>query len=325
MNLALSVNVWNDEDLLFAEQFGVTHILALPVAPAGRTWDAALLAAARNRAEKAGFRFVGLDGLPSPLDAVLRQAAREEAREETREAAGGRDAGLGALDAVDAFITFAGAAGVPLIRYDLSGWAAGQARSPEGRARALARRFVAPAPDSVVSDSLRWERAVAVLQRIVLAAERAGVKLACRPGPRYNTARAWRQLIDAAPSAAHGLDFSHGDVLRMPGIDLSDTIRQFGRQGKIFLAEAANCRLDAGGAVEAFVDEPAPRPADAAQPGATLMRSLQAYREIGFDGAIRPAPPPGIAGDTAWGHIGQALSTGYLRAWLQVVERAADA
>ena len=36
---------------------------------------------------------------------------------------------------------------------------------------------------------------------------------------------------------------------------------------------------------------------------------------------IRPVRPPGLVGDTEWGHKGQAFSLGYLRALMQVVER----
>ena len=36
MNLGLTVNCWSDEDLLFANQFGVTHILAEACIPPDR-------------------------------------------------------------------------------------------------------------------------------------------------------------------------------------------------------------------------------------------------------------------------------------------------
>jgi mannonate dehydratase len=290
---------------LFAEQFGVTHILAAPIAPAGKTWDARLLVALRNRAEKAGFRFAGLDGLPQPFNAILHQTVMED----------GGD--LDALTAVNDFVACAGAAGVPLIRYDLGGWTASPDRLPQGRGRALVRRLAYPSQASAVSDGTLWEHMTAVLQHIVPAAEQAGVKLACRPGPPHNSTSALQRLINAIPSAAHGLDFCQDDISRMSGVDLIEAIHQFGARGRIFLVEVANWQLDTSGAVEAFLDEPA----DQAQPGANLLRALRTYREIGFDGAIRPAPPPGMVGDTAWGHKGQAFNVGYLRALLHVVER----
>jgi mannonate dehydratase len=310
MRLALTVNAWNDEDLLFAEQFGVTHLLAAPVAPAGQAWDAARIAAMRNRIQKAGFQFAGLDGLPQSLDALVKRVLMGETGEES-------------LADVSDFIVRAGEAGVPLIRYDLGGPAPDLERRPEGRGRAQVRRLApvddGPA-DGVPADGAQWERAAAAARRVASAAESAGVRMACRPGRPFSRPDAWQRLIDAAPSPAHGLDFSRGDLLRWPDADPVEAIHHFGRQGRIFLAEEANWKRDASGLAEAFLDEPAP--ADEAHPGALLLQSLRAYREIGFDGAIRPAPPPGIAGDTAWGHIGQAFHAGYLRAWLQALERA---
>ena len=63
---------------------------------------------------------------------------------------------------------------------------------------------------------------------------------------------------------------------------------------------------------EAFLDE-----------GDTdMLRVLEAYLEVGFDGVLRPATSPGMLGDTEWGHKGHAFAVGYLRALLQALEHA---
>ena len=52
MKLALTLNVWKDEDLVFAQQFGVIDVLARPVLPGdGRAWDETTLAAMQKAIE----------------------------------------------------------------------------------------------------------------------------------------------------------------------------------------------------------------------------------------------------------------------------------
>ena len=40
MKLALAVNCWNDEDLMYAKQFGATHVVGEAIAPEGVQWVA---------------------------------------------------------------------------------------------------------------------------------------------------------------------------------------------------------------------------------------------------------------------------------------------
>ena len=51
-----------------------------------------------------------------------------------------------------------------------------------------------------------------------------------------------------------------------------------------------------------------------------LAGALLALQRAGFTGPVRAVPPPGMVGDTAWGHKGRAYDLGYLKAVLQTIE-----
>jgi mannonate dehydratase len=317
MKLALTVNCWSDIDLMYASQFGVTHVVAEPAAQAGVPWDARTLSAMRNRVQKAGLELAGLDGMPQPNRVGAGPVSDEE------------------IEAICRFIAEAGMAGIPLVVYswDPAGTAVRE-RLPEGRGRAAVRRYECHTQADPAAAEVAWEHLTHLLRRVMPVAEKAGVRMACRAGdppglPAGDGAAGWpldsvealQRLVDAAPSPFLGLDFRQGVIAQLPGVDLIDTIRRFGGQHRIFLVEIGNLQVKPPYAVEAFLDERTPQALDTTQEGATMLRALQAYQEVGFGGAIRPARPPGLVGDTKWGHKGQAFNLGYLRALMQVAER----
>lgn len=51
-----------------------------------------------------------------------------------------------------------------------------------------------------------------------------------------------------------------------------------------------------------------------------LPKALLALQRVGFAGPLCAGPPPGLVGDTKWGHKGRAYDLGYLRAVLQTIE-----
>ena len=50
-----------------------------------------------------------------------------------------------------------------------------------------------------------------------------------------------------------------------------------------------------------------------------LPRVLLALKHTGFGGPVRAVLPPGLVGDTEWGHKGRAYDLGYLQAVLQTI------
>jgi hypothetical protein len=59
MHIALSVQFGRDDQLIFAQQLGVEHV----VASVERRWDIETLAALKNRVEKTGLKLAGVEGL----------------------------------------------------------------------------------------------------------------------------------------------------------------------------------------------------------------------------------------------------------------------
>jgi mannonate dehydratase len=308
MKLALSLNCWHDEDVLFALQFGADAVVAQPLLPdAGACWDARTLAALRNRVDKAGLELAGLHDLPGSLGLG----------DTLRRLAGGAPA-ADALAPICAFIAGAGAAGIPLIAYELPPDARpGPVREPAGRGQAQVWRTERgqdpPAGAAPSSAHIAWLRAV------LPTAERAGVRLAWRP--TAGSPEAWESVLDAVPSSCHGLDLDHGTISAAPGVDPLTAIRRFACRQSIFLVQLHALQVQAEGVCETFLDEATLPTAGGQPPCPALPLLLRTYRAAGYTGAVRPAPPPGIVDDTDWGHKGQAFHLGYLRALLQAVER----
>ncbi len=305
MQLALTANCFDDEQVIMAQQLGVQQIVAEPA-----DWDLDTLSAMRNRVEKAGLELIAIDRLPSALyeQAILGQPGRDEQ-----------------IAAVCRAITHAGQVGIPMLGYS---WTPPglplAAREARGRGGALVAVYgCAPSlkgtseGDRVASEAL-WSNLRYFLERVIPVAENAGVRLACRPGDPALTRQGasagilgsvegLTRLFALAPSAYHGLDLWQGAL----GVDPLPAIRHFGAAGRIMLVTLNVLQEAEAGLQGAFLDE---------APGA-LFAALRAYRELGYPGPVRAAPPPTMEGDTPWGHKGRALDLGYLRALMQVVER----
>lgn len=290
MKLALTVNCWSDEDLMFAQQFGVNHIVAEAVMPSPDAvdWNESVLAGLRNRVEKAGLELIGIENLPYLYQkAILGEPGRDEE-----------------IEVICRFIRNAGAAGISILRY---------------RWTVLDYNPTNRIPNT---DEQRWDHLTYFLERVIPVAEKAGVKMACHPDhlslsalpdvPRIlSSVEGLKRLLEIVNSPCNGLDFCQGTIAMMPGTDVIEAIRLFGLKEKIFLVHLSNPKGRLSSLTEVFMDE-----------GDTdILRALQTYREVGFDGAIRPVQPPEIVDDTDWGHKGKAFAVGYLRALLQVAER----
>jgi len=263
--------------------------------------------ALRNRVEKAGLEVVGIDRLPHPLDrAILGAPGRDEE-----------------IEATCRFIRDAGAAGIPLIGYDWTPPGGGRPeRTPTGRGRAYVASYDATRTVKgavTITDGQMWENLTYFLESVIPVAEESGVRMACRPDDPFltsgkatgilNSLEGLKRCVETVSSPCHGLDFCQGMVAEMPDTNLHEAIRWFAMRKKIFVVTVRHSRGTRPAFSEAFLDE-----------GDTvILEILQIYREVGFDGALRPGPQPGMVGDTDWGHKAQAFSVGYLRALLQSV------
>ncbi len=168
----------------------------------------------------------------------------------------------------------------------------------------------------ITEDEL-WTNLEYFLQRVVPIAERAGVKLAMHPddpplspirgvGRIMRSLENYQRLVDLVPSPVNGITFCQGNFTLMTS-DLPAAIRHFGRQGKIFFVHFRDVR----GTVEKFEET-------WHDDGQTdLVECMRAYRDIGFNGVLRPDHVPTVAGDNndqpSYSSFGRLYAVGYIR------------
>ena len=140
----------------------------------------------------------------------------------------------------------------------------------------------------VISEDEQWENLRYFLERTVPAAERAGVKMAMHPdapplSPIRGVARImsnldnYQRLVDLVPSEMNGIGLCQGNFALMTD-DLPAAIRNFGGQGKIHFVHFRDVRGTPDNFTEAFHDD-----------GQTdLVECMRAYRDIGYEGVLRP-------------------------------------
>jgi mannonate dehydratase len=169
-----------------------------------------------------------------------------------------------------------------------------------------------------VSEEKLWETLEYFLRAVVPVAEKANVRLAMHPddpplSPIRGVSRIMRsidnfqRLLDIVPSDHSGITLCQGNFTLMTG-DLPAVIRHFGRQNKIFFVHLRDVRGTPEKFVETWHDE-----------GQTdLLACMRAYREVGFDGPMRPDHVPTVDGDSnehpGYSAYGRLYALGYIRA-----------
>ena len=240
MYLALCVEYGRDDQLIFAQQLGVEHVVM-----AVECWDAASLAHAKNRVEQATLTLAGLEGLSLAGCRGRTNGFAGDRGEWHWSRSGGAATGWRPR----ASGTWGALVGMPVRA----------SSDPPGLARILAA-------------------ADAANVRLALGADVAGVgvdlDLAITREGAYRRSRA-RALIEECGE-------------------------------RLLIARAGN--VAAGR--QAFLNEGE----------VDLPQALLALQRVGFAGPLCAGPPPGLVGDTDWGHKGRAYDLGYLRAVLQTIE-----
>jgi len=174
-----------------------------------------------------------------------------------------------------------------------------------------------------VTEDQLWETLDYFLKRVVPVAEKWNVKLAMHPddpplspirgvGRIMSSVANYQRLLDMLPSPVNGIALCQGNFTLMTD-DLPGTIRHFGRQGKIFFAHFGDVKGDVRHFVETFHDE-----------GKTdMLACMRAYRDIGFEGVLRPDHVPTMEGDSneqaGYSSIGRLFAIGYIRGLQQAV------
>ena len=169
----------------------------------------------------------------------------------------------------------------------------------------------------VVTEEQLWDNLKYFLERIVPVAEEANVKLAMHPddpplspirgiGRIMRSVENYQRLIDLVPSPVNGITLCQGNFTLMTD-DLPSVIRHFGEQDKIFFVHLRDVKGTPERFEETFHDD-----------GKTdMLACLEAYRDIGFDGVLRPDHVPTMEGDSnehaGYSSLGRLFAVGYIK------------
>ena len=174
-----------------------------------------------------------------------------------------------------------------------------------------------PAKYGEISEDQVWDNLKYFLEQVVPVAEEAGVKLAMHPDdPPLSPIRGvhrvmssvdnYQKMLDLVPSPVNGIALCQGNFTLMTD-DLPGVIRHFGEQKKIFFVHFRDVRGTPEQFVETFHEE-----------GKTdMLACMKAYRDIGFDGVLRPDHVPTMEGDESgepmYTSIGRLFAIGYIK------------
>jgi mannonate dehydratase len=303
-------------------QAGVEYVVGgLPVVDPDsgeRPWDLAPLRRHKEAYEAAGLEIAVIEARP-PLNRAKRgQPGRDEE-----------------IATVCTLLENMGRLGIPVWCYE---WMADfnwlrTSMSVPSRGGSLVSGFnlqdLAGLPDSELgplSEEELWENLAYFLRRVVPVAEAAGVRLAMHPddpplsplrgvGRIMRSVENFQRLLDLAPSPVNGITLCQGNFALMTD-DLPAVIRHFGNQGKIFFVHMRDVQGTPDNFVETWHDA-----------GKTdFVACLEAYREIGFEGVLRPDHVPTVAGDNndqpGYSPYGRLYAIGYLRGLRDAVYHA---
>jgi D-mannonate dehydratase len=301
VNLALTVNGWLDEDVIFAQQLGVNYVLAQVdlyqvVSPA---WDPLSLAGLHNRIEKAGLTLVGISSVITPKNRGLQPRLKKGE----------------ALELVCRLIEAAGSAGIGLVRPPT--WL-----------------FQFPTFGSGVETlnplDPAWKKLTTALQHLAETATRTGVKLAIPVDhPLTDLLMAGNQekgnqgmlldLLESLENPYMGLDVTPELLLYFlqehasAGLNPSKSNRHQPPWDKLFLVTLENSEYRESKPIKARLDAGA----------VDLIALCWRLKRAGYAGLVRLGEQPHWLGDSQTGHRAQSFGAGYLKAVLEAVQKEA--
>lgn len=316
MRLSAVLTPFSDENLQLAEQCGVSDVV---VHHPGR--ELADFLAVKKRAAKFGLRVSVIEGgLPIERIKVGHRDADADI-EETKE-----------------LIHNMAAAEIPICCYNFmagTDWVRTKLDAKE-RGGALVTHFDIDDVDEALSltdvaekvgvdpisaDEL-WANLQRYLREVVPVAESYGVILAMHPDDPpldeflgrariMNRVESFERLVSIVPSPSNAICFCQGSFATM-GVDIPATIRRLGKHIKY--VHFRDVRGTSQRFSETFHDN---GPTD-------MVAAVRAYREVGFDGPIRPDHVPQLVGEEdglpGYTMLGRLYAFGYLRGLMQATE-----
>ena len=173
-----------------------------------------------------------------------------------------------------------------------------------------------------ISEEQLWENLSYFLQRVVPHAESRGIDLAMHPDDPpldqflgrariMNRLENFQRLVSLVPSRANGICFCQGTFAEM-GVDIPAAIHQLGPA--IRYVHFRDIRGTREAFAETFHDN---GPTD-------MVAAIRAYREVGFEGPIRPDHVPQLIGEEdgepGYTMLGRLFAYGYMRGLLQATQ-----
>jgi mannonate dehydratase len=305
----------------FARQCGVTRAvggLPFDMLQAGeRVCDLAPLRRMKERYEAEGFTLSVIEARP-PLNRAKRGLS-------------GRDE---EIDVACTLIESMGRLGISVWCYEWMAdfnWLRTNTSTPSRGGSVVTSFDINDVPETItdqppISEEDLWENLRYFLGRVLPVAERAGVKLSMHPDdPPLSPIRGvgrimrsidnFRRLLDLVPSPMNTITLCQGNFTLMTD-DLPAAIRSFGN--KISFVHFR----DVSGTPEKFEETWH----DAGK--TDMLACMRAYRDIGFDGVLRPDHVPTLIGDSndhaGYSALGRLYAIGYIRGLHEAVYSGAD-
>lgn len=305
-----------------AKQLGVTEVVMnvpkqeeLPIG--SKPWDYDVLKAKVDNFRKDGLTVSVIEG-PTPLDKVKLGLP-------------GRD------EEIENFFTFLeniSKLGIHIVCYNwmpVIGWFRSRT-DIKTRGDAIVTGFnyadVKDAPltwAGQVSQEQLWANLEYFLKAVIPIAEKYEVKLAIHPDDPpvpvlkgieriLISADALKHVVNMVPSEFNGITLCQGSFAAM-GENVPEVIRYFGNLKKIFFAHFRDIRGTAMNFHEVFHDD-----------GQTdMLEAIKCYKEVGFEGPIRPDHVPTMAGEDnshpGYGILGNLFAIGYMKGLIEAVNK----
>lgn len=201
----------------------------------------------------------------------------------------------------------------------LPGWDASYA--PE-ELRSLLREYAA------IDETKLWENFAWFLERVIPAAEAAGVVMAIHPDdpprPIFGLPRIVKNRNDLArllaivDRPANGLTLCSGSLGADPANDVEAMVREFGGRGRIHFAHIRNVKVNARGDFEETAHKSSCGSLD-------IAAIVKAYHDVGFKGYVRPDHGRMIWGETGrpgYGLFDRALGAAYINGLWEAYDKA---
>jgi mannonate dehydratase len=317
MRLATALTPMSDENLRLAAQCGVEEVVTRYPGP-----TLGELLQVKRRIESFGMKLPVIEGY-LPIEQI--KIGRDDGRE---------------LEALQTWVRHMGEAEIPILCYNFmagTDWVRTKVDVPErGGAKVTGfdlrdvQQALLLTHDSSgamltntevgITEAELWNNLERLLSELVPVAEKAGVVLAMHPDDPplaellgnariMNSVENFERLVQLVPSPSNGICFCQGTFAAM-GVDIPEAIHRLG--ASIHYVHFRDVRGSREAFVETFHDN---GPTD-------MVAAVKAYREVGFQGPIRPDHVPQMVGEDqgepGYTMLGRLFAYGYIRALLQM-------